>query len=153
MPLSTFVRDYDRVMEDAAAQNDEVLLERRAGKPSFVLAPLRRVESDRHALSAVSQLLRHTLSDAAGARVLLDGVLEEFAWAVFLPTDERERFAIELVDTLRGCAALGRFTAFEDLVDSWQATAAIWSDPELAASLTVAVAGPDDRPVLPPAGD
>jgi hypothetical protein len=100
-----------------------------------VLAPLRRVRSDRHAIAAVAHVLRHALGSAEVERAIAAGLIEEFPWADFLPADERDRFTTGLLDVLRACAVVGRFIAFENLIDSWQATAEVWSDPELAGRL------------------
>lgn len=150
MPIATFVRDYARVLEQSAARDEEVVLERRAGKPTFVLSPLRRLESDRHAVSAVAHVLRHALAEPIVNAVLSEALVAEFPWAVFLPTSERERFATELLDVLRGCAALGRFTAFDDMVSSWEASAHVWSDPALAAVLSAPIDVPQGGDVDEP---
>jgi len=135
MAMATFIRDYARVLDDTEASDDEVVLERRAGRPAFVLATLRRVQGDRDAVAAVAHVLRHALETRDGAKVIAAGLVEEFPWSVFLPAAERDKFTADVLDVLRACAALGRFTAFADLVDSWQATAEVWSDPSLARRL------------------
>ena len=151
MPLATFIRDYANVLDRAEAADAEVVLERRAGRASFVIAPLRRVQSDRHAIEAVTRVLRHTLDDKTMEKTLAAGILETFPWVTFLPATERTQFESAVLETLRGCAALGRFTAFEDLVDSWRATAEIWSDPAAARRLQAPVPAPHGGVVASPA--
>ncbi len=149
MPMATFIRDYAAVLDEVESTDDALVLERRAGRASFVLAPLRRVEGDRHAIATVAQILRHALGSKDVEKVVTAGLVESYPWAVFLPAKERAVFESEFLDVLRACAAIGRFTAFQDLVDSWQATAEIWSDPALArrASRPVDVPHGGDVPV------
>ena len=151
MPLATFIRDYANVLDQVEAADAEVVLERRSGRASFVIAPLRRVESDRHAVEAVARVLRHALDDKALEKSLGAGILDAFPWVAFLPAIERTQFERDVLETLRGCAALGRFTAFENLVDAWRATAEIWSDPELARRLTGPIEAPHGGAVAAPA--
>lgn len=58
----------------------------------------------------------------------------------------------ELLSVLRASAALGRFGAFEDVVDSWKATAEIYAEPGLAARLQKSVVSPVRTDVPAPAG-
>ena len=151
MAMATFIRGYARVLDATEASDDEVVLERRAGRPTFVLATLRRVHADRHAVAAVAHVLRHALGTEEGGKVIAAGLVEEFPWSVFLSAAERDRFTTEILDVLRACAALGRFTAFADLVDSWQASAQVWSDPGLARRLLAPVEAPPGGEVPAPA--
>ena len=66
MAMVTFIRGYARVLDATEASDDEVVLERRAGRPTFVLATLRRVHADRHAVAAVAHVLRHALGTEEG---------------------------------------------------------------------------------------
>ena len=146
MPMARFIRDYAAVLDAAEQTEAEVVLERRGGRSSFVIAPLGRVEADRHAVSALTHILRRALGNKPAEQLIAAGVVDEFPWVGFLPTAERKRFETELLEVLRGCASLGRFTAFEHLVESWQASAEIWSDPALARSLQAPI-------TVPPGGD
>jgi len=150
MPLAGFIRDCANVLDQVEAADAEVVLERRSGRASFVVAPLRRVQSDRHAVEAVTRVLRHALEDKALEKSLATGILETLPWVTFLPAAERTDFASAVLETLRGCAALGRFTAFEDLVDSWRVTAEIWSDPASARRLLAPIVAPHGEAVAGP---
>jgi len=150
MPVATFIRDYANVLDQVEAADAEVVLERRSGRASFVVAPLRRVQSDRHAIEAVTRVLRHALDDKALEKSLAAGILETFPWVTFLPDAERAHFQSAVLETLRGCAALGRFTAFEDLVGSWRATAEIWSDAASAQRLLAPIIAPHGGAVAGP---
>lgn len=151
MPMATFIRDYATVLNDVEVADDEVVLERRAGRASFVLAPLRRTESDRHAVDALAHVLRNALAHGDLVDVISASLLGEYPWVAFLPDHEKDRFARELMDTLRACASIGRFTAFENLIDSWTATAEVWSDSDLARALSAAVEVPEGTDVPTPA--
>ena len=72
--------------------------------------------------------------------------MDEFPWVSFQPVAARKRFETELLEVLRGGASLGRFTAFEHLVESWRASGEIWSNPALARSLRAPI-------TVPPGGD
>jgi hypothetical protein len=152
--MATFIRDYAAVLDQVEASDETVVLERRAGRASFVLAPLRRAEGDRRAVAAVAHVLSNALAHGSGdmESVIARGLAEEYAWVTFLPVDERADFERELLASLRACAAVGRFTAFENLIDSWQATAEIYSDPELALRLSAPVPTPLGGDVLAPQG-
>ncbi len=151
MPLATFIRDYANVLDQVEAADAEIVLERRSGRASFVLAPLRRVESDRHAVKVVTRVLRHALDDKALEKRLAAGIVDAFPWVAFLPATERTQFERDVLEILRGCAALGRFTAFENFVDAWRATAEIWSDPELARRLLAPIEAPHGGGMAAPA--
>ena len=152
MPMATFIRDYAAVLDEVESTDDALVLERRAGRASFVLAPLRRVEGDRYAIATVAQILRHALRSKDVEKVVTAGLVESYPWTVFLPAKERAVFERELLDVLRACAAIGCFTAFEGLVDSWQATAEIWSDPALARRASRPVDVPYGGDVPAPVG-
>lgn len=149
--MATFIRDYASVLEDVDVTGDTVVLERRAGKSSFVLAPLQRIEGDWHAVGAVAHVLNHALDHGDLADVVVAGLAEEYPWVSFLPEGEQRRFETELLKTLRACASIGRFTAFENLIDSWAATAEVWSDPELARELMRPVEEPEGSDAVEPA--
>lgn len=149
--MATFIRDYASVLEDVDATGDTVVLERRSGKSSFVLAPLERIEGDRHAVGAVAHVLNHALERGDLAAAVATGLAEEYPWVSFLPEHEQRRFETDLLKTLRACASIGRFTAFENLIDSWAATAEVWSDPDLARELMRAVEEPEGSDAAEPA--
>jgi hypothetical protein len=64
---------------------------------------------------------------------------------------EQRRFEHEVLKALRACASAGRFTAFENLIDSWAATAEVGSDPQRARALVVPVATPEGSNAAEPA--
>lgn len=152
--MATFIRDYATVLAQVESSDDTVVLERRAGRSSFLLAPLSRAEGDRHAVAALAHVLQHALAHGSRdfEKVIATGLVEQYPWVAFLPADERVVFERELLETVRACASVGRFRAFENLVDSWKATAEIWSDPELARRLLASVEAPAGGDVPAPNG-
>jgi hypothetical protein len=66
-----------------------------------------------------------------------------FPWVRFLPTEDVRAFLVELVETLQACAELGNVAAIGPVVAAWQATAEIYSDPELLKAATMPLDGVD----------
>lgn len=151
MPMATFIRDYASVLDETEATGDDVVLERRSGRASFVVIPLERLTADRHAVEALAQMLTKVLDIDELAAAVAAGLADKYPWVLFLPDNERATFESELLETLAACASIGRFTAFDHLISSWTATAEIYSDPDLAAALSTPVVAPDGREVHAPA--
>jgi hypothetical protein len=78
MPGANFIRDHSSVLEDVEVTGGTAVLERRAGKSSFVLAPLDRVKGDRRAVSAVTHVLSYALAHRDLAAVVLASLAEEY---------------------------------------------------------------------------
>jgi hypothetical protein len=57
-----------------------------------------------------------------------DGLEIPFPWVHFLSADDREAFALELVNVTRACAAVGRFDELILTLASWQSTARALAD-------------------------
>lgn len=133
MPITTFARDYANLLQQTP--DDDFLLERRVGDPVLV-RPLRQARADLEVAQDLAMMLRNLLTHFDVVEVLDQALDEVFPWAHLLPPDVRAVFTREAVGMLRACAALGRFGAYTDLLDSWKATAAIYADPELARRLT-----------------
>lgn len=133
MRISAFAKHYNTVLEDAP--DEEIVLERTGGKAPWVVTPMRLAEGNMHAVQVVAQVLRRALDDAAVSSRVVEGLADEYPWSEFLPADEQRVFAEDAVKTLRACAAVGKFTAYEDFLDSWRATAEVHADPVLAAKL------------------
>ena len=136
MPITTFAREYATLLEQAP--DDDFLLERRVGAPVLV-RPLREARADRAVAQDLAALL-HSMLGHLDVLDLLNATLDEVhPWARLLPVDVRATFTEEAVGMLRACAALGRFSAYGDLLDSWRTTAEVYADPELARRLTGSV--------------
>jgi hypothetical protein len=66
-----------------------------------------------------------------------------FPWVRFLSRDEVRAFLVELVDTLHACADLGNIAALVPVIEAWQSTAEIHSDPQLRRAATGPLDGTD----------
>lgn len=133
MRISAFAKHYNTVLEDAP--DDEIVLERTGGKAPWLVTPMRLAEGNLHAVQAVTQVLKRALDDAAVSARVIAGLADEYPWVDFLLAAERLAFAEDAIKVLRACAAVGKFTAYEDFLDSWRATAEVHSNSTLAARL------------------
>ena len=132
IPLSSFVRDYRPVVD--SLDDGEVVLSQRGGEP-LLLSSLRRRESDRHAVAALSHLLAHALQRSEVVDVLAESLGDEYPWLEFLPEHERRTFLDEFFRVLRASATVDRFSAFDQMIEAWKSTAEIYADPDLLARL------------------
>jgi len=148
MPITTFAREYAALLD--AHPDDELVLERRAGKGAVVVRSLRLAQSDRQAVQAVSHVLSHLLAQTDLSAAIADGLQDEFPWMALLPAPVRGECARELLIVLRASAAVGRYGALHDTLDSWTATAEIYTDSHLVAQLTEPVDTPHGGGVLEP---
>jgi hypothetical protein len=78
-----------------------------------------------------------------GARALLLSLADVFPWVRFLPQEDVQAFLVEVVDTMHACAELGNIAALAPVIAAWQATAEIYSDPELLKRATAPLDGGD----------
>jgi hypothetical protein len=53
----------------------------------------------------------------------------------FLPAKDKKAFVHEFVETVQVCASLGNSATSDETIHAWKSTAAIHSDPKLAAEL------------------
>ena len=133
MRISAFAKHYNTVLEDAP--DDEIVLERTGGKAPWLVTPMRLAEGNLHAVQAVTKVLKRALDDAVVSERVVAGLTDEYPWVDFLPDAEQRAFAEDAIKVLRACAAVGKFTAYEDFLDSWRATAEVHSDSSLVAKL------------------
>lgn len=117
-------------------------LDRRDGD-DLILQSAARAEAEDQALSMTSQLFFALVQHDDGARALLLSLPDVFPWVQFLPQDDVRAFLVELVETLRAAASVGNLAALEPVVAAWQATAEIYSDPELLKAATAPLVGED----------
>lgn len=115
---SDLSRDSARVFRSADESPVEVT--RRDGDP---LVLTRKSEYDEHftALAAAADLIAASLAPADSP--LEDRLMVRFPWLRFLDAGDRSSFAVDIVNTARGCAAVHDFTPFLVELHEWQATA------------------------------
>jgi hypothetical protein len=117
-------------------------LDRRDGD-DLMLTSAARAEAEDEALGVASRLFFALVKNDAGARALLLSLPDVFPWVRFLPKDDVQEFLVELVETMRAAASVGNLAAMEPVVAAWQATAEIYSDPELLKAATEPLDGAD----------
>lgn len=147
LPMSRFIQNYNQHLAEAEQTDGVLVLQQRAGRPAWVLETEGRVRATAEATGFLSAALVALVHDEALVDRFSAALTAALPWVAFLPERDREAFVAEAADTLRACASIGRFTAFADLIGDWRATAEIWSDPALAASLSAEVPEPLDQAV------
>lgn len=147
LPMSRFIQNYNQHLAEAEQTDGVLVLQQRAGRPAWVLETEGRVRATAEATDFLSAALVALVHDEALVDRFSAALTAALPWVAFLPERDREAFVAEAADTLRACASIGRFTAFADLIGDWRATAEIWSDPALAASLSAEVPEPLDQAV------
>jgi hypothetical protein len=120
----------------------QLRLDRRDGE-DLILQSASRAEAEDRALSMTSRMFFSLVQHDDGAKALLLSLADVFPWVQFLPKDDVRAFLVELVDTLRAAASVGNLAALEPVVAAWQATAEIYSDPELLKAATAPLGGED----------
>jgi hypothetical protein len=96
-------------------------------------------------------VLGTALSDAVVRERLQSGT-EAIPWLSFLPAAERQEFMVEFFRTAEAAAELGVMAPLAQHLREWQATAAIYADPELARELRRPLPGDGERVPTPPVG-
>jgi hypothetical protein len=153
--LTDFLHRPARVLKKVG--KEDVVLRRR-GKPSIRLSLETRQVSTAAASAAVLARAEEAASILSAA---LDGVSElaarlpellarRYAWIRFLPTDGRDTFAREYVETLQACASIGNTARLDEMLCAWKATAEVYADPILLAKLTGPLPAPTSRRVPRP---
>jgi hypothetical protein len=145
--FSTFLREPHRVTTELAAH--DVVLHRRDGEDLYLSAKS-RAERDAESAAGAARMLGALMRRDEGRSLAEEALTEAFPWARFLSDVGRGEFVVDLVDTARGCADLGRWAPLGQLVHEWRAAAAIRADPDLHAALTGPLRGGDHGPVPPP---
>ena len=117
-------------------------LDRRDGE-DLILESAARAEAEDKALTMASRMFISLMKHDPGARGLLLSLPDVFPWVQFLPTEDVQAFLVELVNTIRACTELGNIAALAPVIAAWQATAEIYSDPELLKRATEPLDGTD----------
>ena len=146
--LTDFLRD-PRAVVDRLEHMDVVLHRRNAEDLHLSLES--RTEAVADSVRFVARMLGTALTDAA---VLdrLQASAEAIPWLSFLPARQRQEFLVEFFRTAEAAAELGVMTPLAQVLREWQATAAIYADPDLAAELGRPLAGDGARVPSPRAG-
>ena len=147
--FSEFLRQPKEVVANLA-QHDVVL--RRRNAPDLYLSLAAKDISRAKTIECLARLLCKISADSPEA--MDDAVATAFPWVEFLSPGELRNFAEDLTQTILASASIENFEPVELIIDSWQNTAEILSDPELTALLTAPITVTDGRRVpCPPAVD
>ena len=147
IPFSQLIQQPKKTMAKLEeSPRRRLRLDRRDGD-DLILESAARAEAEDEALDMASRLFFSLVQNDEGARALLSSLADVFPWVQFLPKDDVRAFLVELVETLRASASVGNMAALEPVVAAWQATAEIYSDPELLKAATAPLDGTDYGPV------
>lgn len=146
--LSTMLRESGKVLREA--EERDVVLHRRNGSDMMLVAREREL-GIRDALATAARALQAALGEEALRTRLLERLSDELAWTRFLTDEGREEFLREFAGTVGGCVETGVFDPLAQTLREWKATAAVYANPKLLATLR---REPDqERPRVPrPAG-
>jgi hypothetical protein len=148
VPFSTLVQQpRETVARLEHSQGRRLRLERRDGN-DLILESADRAEAKDDALRVTGRLFFHLIQNDDGARALLMALPSVFPWVRFLSRGEVRAFLVELVDTLHACADLGNIAALVPVIEAWQSTAEIHSDPQLRRAAIEPLDGTDYGEVL-----
>ena len=95
----------------------------------LVLAPRQAVAESAQAVHYAKMMSQFLLETVKADRELEDSVV--FPWFKDLDGEDRQEFYRELVETFAECMAAGRWKAFDELLEDWQATAEASRNEEL----------------------
>lgn len=146
--LTDFLRDPKAVVD--RLEHVDVVLHRRNAE-DLHLSLESRTEAVADGVRFLARMLSAALTDAE-VRDRLQASAEAIPWLSFLPATQRQEFLAEFFRTAEAAAELGVMTPLARLLREWQATAAIYADPELAAELRRPLTGDGERVPAPTAG-
>jgi hypothetical protein len=143
IPFSQLVQHpKDTMAKLEGSPRHRIRLDRRDGA-DLILESADRADAEDRALGMASRIFISLMKHDPGARALLLSLNDVFPWVRFLPKDDVQAFLVELVDTMHACAELGNIAALGPVVAAWQATAEIYSDPEMLKRATEPLDGGD----------
>lgn len=127
----------DSVRKLQAAPNQTLLVRRRGGEEDLVLTTASRAEEVREVVSFTTSLFVVLLQHSKEVSALIADVMPAvFPWVRFLPPEEKEHFAVEIVETLEAAKSLGTPAPVIQLITEWRHTAEVWADPRLVEHFT-----------------
>ncbi len=136
VPYSTFLRGPNEVLPRLAT--GDVVLERRDDE-NVILSSYERFLARRDGMAFAARLLGDL---AREQREVVVALLErELPWMRWLPREEREQCVEDLMGEFEAGAHTGVLEPFVRSAKAWQATAEIWSDPDLVKRFTEPMPG------------
>jgi hypothetical protein len=141
--LTDFLRDPNGVVE-RLEHVDVVLHRRNAGDLRLSLSS--RSDAVNESVRFLARVLGAALKDELVLQHLRSSA-EAIPWLGFLPDEARSEFLVEFFRCAEASAELGTMAPLAQLLSEWQATAAIYADPQLLAELHRP--SPGDGPPVP----
>lgn len=143
IPFSQLVQHpKDTMAKLEESPRRRIRLDRRDGE-DLIMESAARADAEDKALTMAGRMFISMMKHDPGARALMLSLADVFPWVQFLPQEDVQTFLIELVNTMNACAELGNVAALAPVVAAWQATAEIYSDPELLKHATQPLDGDD----------
>ncbi|WP_156753347.1 hypothetical protein [Actinokineospora pegani] len=122
----------DSVRKLQESPNQTLLVHRRGDEEDLVLTTVSRAEEVREVVSTTTTLFIALMQQHADVRELVTDVMPRaFPWVRFLPREDMQAFAVELVETLEAANSLGTPAPVTRLITEWQHTAEVHADPRL----------------------
>ncbi|MFE2755870.1 hypothetical protein ACFXGA_28105 [Actinosynnema sp. NPDC059335] len=132
--LSNKPADSVRKLQESPSRT--LLVHRRGDEEDLVLTTAGRAREVREVVSATTALFVALMQHSEGVRNLVTDVMPTaFPWVRFLPREDMQAFAVELVQTLEAADSLGTPAPVARLISAWQHTAEVHADPRLLATL------------------
>ncbi|MEU0884566.1 hypothetical protein ABZ345_38750 [Lentzea sp. NPDC005914] len=136
----------DSVRKLQAAPDQTLLVRRRGDEEDLVLTTAGRAQEVREVVSFTTALFVALLQHSKEAsRLIAELMPSVFPWVRFLPDDDKELFAVEIVETLNAANSLGTPAPVIQLITQWKHTAEVWADPRLVEILTREQSDDDDE--------
>jgi len=132
--LSNKPADSVRKLQESPSRT--LLVHRRGDEEDLVLTTAGRAREVREVVSATTALFVALMQHSEGVRNLVTDVMPTaFPWVRFLPREDMQAFAVELVHTLEAAESLSTPAPVTRLISAWQHTAEVYADPRLLATL------------------
>lgn len=127
----------DSVRKLQASPDQTLLVRRRGDEEDLVLTTASRAAEVREVVSFTTSLFVALLQHSKEMSGLIADVMPTvFPWMRFLPDDDKELFAVEIVQTLEAANSLGTPAPVVQLITEWRHTAEVHADPRLVEILT-----------------
>jgi hypothetical protein len=130
--LTDFLRQPKPILKKLA-KADVVL--RRRGEASLRLS----LDTRAAASSTGTEIAASLLADLVNVPEVPDSLarllVARFPWMRFLAKDAKQAFVHEFIETVQAWASIGNSASLDEVIAAWKSTAAIYSDPKLAADL------------------
>ena len=146
--MTEFLRDPNGVVE--RLEHVDVVLHRRNAE-DLRLSLQSRSEAVNDSVRFLTRVLGTALTDEV-VRQRLRVSVEAIPWLSFLPEERRSEFLVDFFRCAEAAAELGTMAPLVQLLREWQATAAIYADPELSAELRRPLPGDGERVPTPSVG-